>query len=689
MRPLSAGILVAAFMPLALHAQGPADGFSCLANDPDQLLRHLDATPGALERAQQAKAELDAHTRSFERNGTRNAYVITVVMHIIHNNGPENITDAQVYDAIRILNEDFNKQNPDWQNVHPDFLDIVGDVGIEFRLARKDPQGNCTNGITRTVSNLTSVGDFDMTQLIQWPRDRYMNVWISRVANGAAGYTYYPEWLDDWPEADGMVILADYVGSIGTSNYSRSRVLSHEVGHWLNLKHCWGDSNEPGDASNCFMDDDVDDTPLTRGWTSCVLNGASCGSTRDNVENYMEYSYCDKMFTVGQADRMIASLTSTIAQRNSLWQPGTLLATGVADAGELCLARFDNDKREICVGSSILFRDESYHNVMDRTWSFPGGTPATSTDQFPSVTYADPGTYPVTLTVSDGNNTETVEKLGLITVLPVPGQNVPFQEGFGSEATLGTNWVVRNPDEDETFTITDAAAFSGNESIMLSNSSLSDGRKDELVSTTFDMSSASAIRITYRYAFARRNGSNDDRLRIYVSRDCGTTWSLRQQLRGSTTLASAGVVSGAFVPLDPGQWGYSELDNISASFHSSEFRVRFEFESNGGNDLYLDDININGQPVGIEAFGENTTPMRIVPNPASDHAQMEIQVEQAGPFRIEIRDALGRSVVPAMARNLSTGSQFLDLPIHQLTPGTYIVSVQMFETSRNIRFVVR
>lgn len=690
MRPLFMLAFISSMVPVTLQAQeSEANGFSCLANHPEELQRHLDATPGAFERAQQAKVELDLHTAQFQRGGERSPYVITVVVHIIHDNGPENITDEQVYDAIRILNEDFNKQNPDWQNVHPDFLDIVGDVGIEFRLARKDPQGICTNGITRTVSSLTSVGDFDMTQLIQWPRDRYMNVWVSRVANGAAGYTYYPEWLDDWPEADGMVILANYVGSIGTSNYSRSRVLSHEVGHWLNLKHCWGDSNEPGSDLNCAMDDDVEDTPLTRGWTSCVLNGASCGSLRDNVENYMEYSYCDKMFTEGQADRMVAALTSPIAQRNSLWQLSTLQATGVADVGQLCLVQFAEDKSEICVGNSITFRDESYHNVVERTWSFAGGTPAGSSEQFPTVTYSVPGTYTVTLTVSDGNTTGTLEKVGLVTVLPDPGQNVPFEEGFESAATMGVNWVVRNPDEDATFTLTDAAAYTGNGSIRLANSALATGRKDDLVSTTFDMSTASGIRITYRYAFARRDPSNDDRLRVYVSNNCGSTWSLRQQLRGSNTLASAGTVAGNFLPAAPDDWGHAELDNISSAYHTSDFRVRFEFESNGGNDLYLDDININGQPVGIGSINGMVPVMRIVPNPASDHARMEIQVEQAGPFHIEIMDALGRSVVPAMARNWSTGPQLLDLPVHQLTPGTYILSVQMSETSRNIRFVVR
>ncbi|MEX1131793.1 MAG: M43 family zinc metalloprotease [Flavobacteriales bacterium] len=687
MRPFSAALLVAALLPTGLFAQEPSGGFSCLANHPEELQRRLDATPGALERAMQAKVELDAHTQAFQRGGERSTYVIPVVMHIIHNNGPENITDAQVYDAIRVLNEDFNKLNPDWQNVHPDFLDRVGNVGIEFRLARKDPQGNCTNGITRTVSTMTYLGDYETTQLIQWPRDRYMNVWVCAVAQGAAGYTYYPIWLDDWPEADGIVILSDYVGSIGTSNAGRSRVLSHEVGHWLNLKHCWGDSNEPGDESNCFMDDEVEDTPLTQGWTSCLLSGASCGSARDNVENYMEYSYCAKMFSEGQADRMIASLTSNIAQRNNLWQSSTLQSTGVQGEGELCLAQFANDKREICVGSTIAFRDESYHSITSRTWSFPGGTPATSSAEMPSVQYDTPGVYTVTLQVGDGSTNSVVEKVDLVTVLPNPGALPPFQDGF--EAGLSAeDWVVFDADGGNGFSLTDEVAYTGVRSMRLANDFAQDGLKDDLASTTYDMSEADQITISYRYAFARRFGDNDDRLRLYVSRDCGTTWSLRQQLRGSTTLSTAPNTNGNFVPNGTDQWGFAEVSNISANFHSPDFRFRFEFESNGGNNLYIDDVNINGQPVGIGSFGTADGGLQVVPNPAKEQAEILVDLEFGGPVRIEVLDALGRSTSISMDQVLPAGQQRIALPVAGLASGAYIVHMRSVSDIRTARFVL-
>lgn len=683
-------VVPALFAAFTLHAQTPTgEGFSCLANHPDELARHLSATPGAAEAAEAARLELEAHTAAFQAAGQRGGtYVIPVVFHIIHNNGAENISDAQIIDAVRVLNEDYNKLNPDWTSVRPEFLDIVADVGIEFRLAQKDPQGNCTNGITRTVSTRTYDGDFEMTQLIQWPRNRYMNVWVAASADGAAGYTYYPQWLNNWPEADGIVVMHTYVGSIGTSSPGLSRVLTHEVGHWLNLPHCWGSSNEPGLPSNCNMDDGVADTPNTVGWTTCLLSGASCGSPLDNVQNYMEYSYCCKMFTNGQADRMIAALTSNVAQRQNLWQPATLLQTGVSEEPELCLAQFNHTLAEICTGGTVTFTDNSYHGVTSRTWSFPGGTPSTSTLPNPTVTYDTPGVHPVTLTVSDGANQMSVTEETLVHVMPSPGHAVPFTEGFEGLATLGANgWQVHNPDQDHAFMLTNAAAHTGGTSVMLTNTASSSGRKDVLTSRTFDMSDASDITVSFRYSFAQRNANNDDRLRFYVSGNCGTTWSLRKQLRAGTDLATAAPTGGSFVPSGPDQWGLATVSNISSSSHTGNFRVRFEFESNGGNNVYIDDININGQSVGIDDVVIGNTDLLVLPNPARDRIELRY-AHAGGTVTIDVLDITGRIVGQGPRTLAGTGMQRTTLPVEQLPGGVYFVRLHTAQGTRVARFVV-
>lgn len=684
--------LVAAWVGTDLKAQ-QTPHFDCMANDPAMVAGIHGNDPVELQRMAQAQAELDAWTEEFVANHSsdaRSTYIIPVVFHIIHDNGVENISDAQVEDAIRILNNDFNKLNTDWPNVKEEFLDLVADVGIEFRLALRDPQGNCTNGITRTQSATTYVGDQTMTSVIQWPRNRYMNVWVGASAGGAnvAGYTNYPAVLNNAPTRDGIVLRHNYVGSIGTGSSSGSRTLTHEVGHWINLPHLWGNSNNPGLQTNCNTDDGVADTPNTIGWQSCNRNGVTCG-TLDNVENYMEYSFCSKMFTNGQAARMIAALTSSIAQRNQLWQSSNLAFTGVDAPGELCLARFTSNTRSICAGAAVDFLDQSYHNVVSREWNFTGGTPATSTDENPSVVYTSPGVYPVALTVSDGNSSLTNTTLSYITVLDNPGTAVPVEDGFEAYTSLSdAPWTVLNPDGDNTFTLSSTTAFTGDKSIQLLNNSSMTGRKDELVSNTYDMSDVDEVRISYRYAFARRNSANDDRLRFYVSNNCGLTWSLRQQLRGSTNLVTGGTVSGTFVPASQDQWGFAEVSNVSASFNTSDFRFKFEFESDGGNSLYIDNININGSAVGVEELVGGDTSIRVVPNPAKGQAQLIFDIREAGPVTISLLDVLGRDLGMVQEGYAARGEQRLELPVSGLRSGMYFVRVVQGSDTRVVRFVV-
>jgi len=317
--------------------------------------------------AQQAKQELDEYTLEFEanRSGDEQIYTIPVVFHVIHNNGPENISDEQIREAVDIMTRDFRKQNPDIISVRPEFQSIAADCGIEFKLATRDNAGNCHSGINRIVSQLTYDGyNEEIKELIQWPRNKYLNIWVCSDAGDAAGYSGYPASVNNAWSAylDGIVVRSDYVGSTGTSSVVRSRTLTHEAGHWLNLMHTWGDSNDPDDPNNCEYSDEVADTPQTIGHVNCNLNSSTCDGTLDNVQNYMEYSYCSNMFTLGQRARMRAALTSSIAQRNQLITASNLNNTGVTNA-PLCAASFTSSRKTACSGEAVTFLDNSYHGV--------------------------------------------------------------------------------------------------------------------------------------------------------------------------------------------------------------------------------------------------------------------------------------------------------------------------------------
>jgi hypothetical protein len=255
--------------------------------------------------------------------------------------------------------------------VKEEFLSIVADAEIEFRLARKDANGNCTKGITRTFSTATFGGsEDDRISAVQsehgnWPGNRYLNVFVAADIGGAAGYTYRPS---TWRTGmnNGIHVLHTYVGSIGTSSTQRSRTMTHEVGHWVNLPHTWGNSNNPGLSTNCNDDDGVTDTPNTIGWTTCNRSGESCGSL-DNVENYMEYSYCSKMFTNGLRTRMRAALNSNTGGRSTVISAANLTFTGVNQPDVFCKADFRANVTEVCAGESIDFLDDSFFGPT--TWN--------------------------------------------------------------------------------------------------------------------------------------------------------------------------------------------------------------------------------------------------------------------------------------------------------------------------------
>ena len=161
------------------------------------------------------------------------------MFHILHLGGPENISDAQVLDALYVLNRDFRKQNPDTNTIVNDFKALAADANLEFRLATKDEFGNCTNGITRHYDARTN-WDTDMSNYFTtWNPTKYLNIYVvNNITIGAAGYTYLPGSAPGYMDA--IVMRHDYVGTMGTGSLYTSRALTHEVGHWFNLQHVWG-----------------------------------------------------------------------------------------------------------------------------------------------------------------------------------------------------------------------------------------------------------------------------------------------------------------------------------------------------------------------------------------------------------------------------------------------------------------
>ena len=643
----------------------------------------FNAHPEQRAIAEQADVRLEWETRNFLDANRDELIVIPVVFHVIHYNGPENISDEQVLSGIEVMNRDFRKLNPDADDVISEFEGIAADSEIEFRLAQIDPQGDCHTGINRIVSPLTYDGGGEVKDLIQWPRNSYLNIWVVEDANGAAGYSLYPGSVNGAQGAgnDGIVVAHDYTGNIGTSNNYRSRTLTHEAGHWMNLRHLWGNSNSPGDSENCDMDDQVSDTPVTSGWTSCNVNGSTCGSL-DNVQNYMEYSYCGRMFSEGQRTRMRAAMNSGVAQRNQLWTPENLEETGVNLEPILCEARFGASRQTICVGDTVQFFDDSYHGVTGWAWEFGDGNSAN--DQNPLHTFDEPGNYDVTLTVSNGGNEVSLTELGFIQVLDPDGMSLPFTENFEAE-DLDDNWFMVDVSNDgDGWEVTSVAGYTGEQSLRIHNwSNNVEFNRDQLISQAMDMSEAELIQVTYKWAYCYKGNNEDeddtdDRLKVYASPNCGETWSLRRMHRGFTDLPSAPPHPFVFTPNGQDEWNSYVLEIPYSQFYTENFRIMFEFESRLGNNIFLDDINITAYTASdlLELELGEGVDFEVYPNPAQDEATVSFSTRlMYQTMDIAFMDLTGRTLWSQTQRNVIPGLHLVDLPIVEWSAGTYLVSV--------------
>jgi len=242
--------------------------------------------------------------------------VIPVVVHVVYKNATENVSVSQIMSQIDALNRDYRKTNPDFSNAPGAFQPLGADMDITFCLASIDPNGNPTTGITTTSTTVqgfsqstepksTATGGKD-----NWNPNKYLNLWVCDLSSSLLGYATFPTDLASDPDKDGVVIDYTYFGTIGTSTspFDKGRTATHEVGHWLNLRHIWGDAN--------CGDDFVSDTPEQQGpngqCPSFPKVTCSNGPNGDMFMNYMDYvdDACMVMFTTGQKQRANAAIAS-------------------------------------------------------------------------------------------------------------------------------------------------------------------------------------------------------------------------------------------------------------------------------------------------------------------------------------------------------------------------------------------
>lgn len=282
----------------------------------------------------QKMAALESYSKSdIMLNGTGTpmpkVIKIPVVVHVLYNSPSQNISDAQIRSQLDVLNKDFRRLNADTINVPAVFKHLAADCQIEFELAKIDPSGKATTGITRRSTSILMYGLDDRIKFSNkggadaWDTENYLNIWVGNLAGGLLGYASV---LGCDKAVDGVAIGPYAFGTTGSvgAPYNKGRTATHEIGHWLGLRHIWGDTP--------CGDDHIDDTPQQRGATRNCPTGVvvTCENNPygNMYNNYMDFTddACLNLFTLGQRDRMRSQFLPG-ASRYSLLSSNALTGT--------------------------------------------------------------------------------------------------------------------------------------------------------------------------------------------------------------------------------------------------------------------------------------------------------------------------------------------------------------------------
>ena len=557
--------------------------------------------------------------------------VIPVVVHVIHNFGSENVTDAQVHDAIRVLNENINGQDPQFVSRTPDvFAAVVGTPNIEFRLATKDPNGNPSSGINRVQSELTQVPNprDQVKALSYWNSYQYLNIWVVKslpTENGGVllGYAQFP--YSGSMSTDGIAIIANQFASTSSST------LTHEVGHWLGLRHTWGDAvcgddgvadTPPQRYSNGFGDN-PGPLPTTNSFPYHVgLQNQGCIADSLNwagemFMNYMDYTddqYCT-MFTEGQVDVFNSVLDGEdggLGFREYMWQEENLIATGTNDGALPPTCNKQADFQEgfgnssVCLGEEVWFKSNKSmfgSSITSVLWDLGDGNTSTVDNNY-LHDYNSAGTYDVSLTINYNEETQvSSDDLSSLDLASATSYDSTITQIIvqGTQAelnTMGASNITSHPIDSLGiyFNLDGTTFYRGyvdkvTYTAYYNNSCSSTKVKEAFISVNPTTASNSAS--SYSYGFENENSFNDDWTVISANED-PSQWAFNSSSMSSWEWYEGNNVSCLVMSSKDGS-NLSVENLVSESYNLSSYTkpaIKFKYTGAAVNTFPSNELNV-------------------------------------------------------------------------------------------------
>ncbi|QQS28691.1 MAG: T9SS type A sorting domain-containing protein [Sphingobacteriales bacterium] len=629
---------------------------------------------------------------------------IPVVVHVVHtiSNPVSNISEAQIQSQIDVLNEDFRRLNADASLTPAEFLPVAADTEIEFCLAQRDPNNLPSTGIVRTptvkTSFSTSANDVKSPATggaSGWNSSKYLNIWVCNNIDGGEtlGYAQFP---GGSATTDGVVIAYQFFGRVGAvvSPFNKGRTATHEVGHWLNLFHIWGD-----DFGSCSQDDAVSDTPRSAdAWYGCPpVNSNSCVDSpvnfNDMFQNYMDYTddACMNIYTLGQKQRMQALFMPGGARFSITSSEGCLpVEQGLNDAVLTSLVSPTGTGNCTTVSPVINVQNygtaDLFYFIVEygfptgpvHTYEWTGLIPTIQSAEItlPAITTITTGiiqTININITQPNGQTDYSPDDNSGVYSFAVisSGAQTPASEDFEA-GTNFNSWSNNNPDGLMGFALNNSVGSSSSASVYMNNFIYNaPGANDEISTPYFDLSDISDPYLYFDVAYALKTaGDASDVLQVLISTDCGETFT-NIYTKAGDNLVTAPPVSSSFVP-NQGQWRTEYIELLPYQAFRNVI-IRFKQIRGAGNNLYIDNFLIRDGVVGIEEMAvKNESQLLIYPNPASSEALLVFQAEHAGSAVISMTDLSGKTLL-VQETNLITGFNQLSLNVQDFAEGIYLI----------------